>query len=149
MMPAGGFIFDVKKLAAVKDEDREREARILASLPPSAELTDNFLVLHGTSTMTWFSDDDWAKAEAYLRWCARTAKVGGCRGVIWDAEPYNGINLWHYPSLAASGDRSFAEFYQQVRKRGAQFIRALQEEFPGITVLSLRQMSDFQDGSAV
>jgi hypothetical protein len=143
----GGFIFDVKKLAAVKDEDREREARILESLPRSTKLADNFLVLHGTSTMAWFDDDDWAKSEGYLRWCARVAKTGGCRGVIWDAEPYNGINLWHYPSIAASDKRSFAEFYRQVRKRGAQFIRALQEEFPGITIISLRQISDFQEGS--
>ena len=34
-----------------------------------------------------------------------------------------------------------------MRKRGAQFIKALQEEFPGIIIFSLRELSDWQNGS--
>jgi len=143
----GGHIFDVNKWATTRPEDREHEARILASLPKSAQLTDNFLVIHATSTMDWFRDADWVKAEEHLRWCARMAKAAGCRGVFWDPEPYNGFNLWHHPSLPGSDKRPFTTSYQQVRKRGAQFIRALQQEFPSLTVISLRQLSDFQKGS--
>lgn len=143
----GGYVFDVKKWATIRPEAREREARILASLPKSVQLTDNFLVIHGTSTMDWFRDVNWAKAEEHLRWCARVAKAAGCRGVFWDPEPYNGFNLWHHPSLPGCNERPFTASYRQVRKRGAQFIRALQQEFPGLTIISLRQLSDFQDGS--
>ena len=42
---------------------------------------------------------------------------------------------------------SFEAYYNQIRKRGAQFIKALQEEFPGIVIFSLRELSDFQIGS--
>jgi hypothetical protein len=42
---------------------------------------------------------------------------------------------------------SFEEYYAQVRKRGAQFIKVLQTEYPGIIIFSLRELSDFQEGS--
>ena len=42
---------------------------------------------------------------------------------------------------------SLEQYYDQVRKRGAQFIKALQEEFPGIVIFSLRELSDWQNGS--
>ena len=74
-------------------------------------------------------------------------KPGHCKGICWDAEPYSGHNPWRYTDLPDYKKHSFAETYQMVRKRGAQFMRALQDEFPGLTVLALRLLSDFQDGS--
>jgi hypothetical protein len=142
-----GYIFDVKKSVSIKPQERERQAQILASLPKSKTLTHNFLVVHGTSTLDWFSDADWRIAEEHLRWCARVAKNSRLAGLIWDAEPYNKFPCWCYTNQPQKQKYTFREYYQQVRKRGAQFIKAIQSEFPGLTVLSLRQLSDFQDGS--
>jgi hypothetical protein len=142
-----GYIFDVKKYPEIKPQEREKQARILASVPKSKTLTHNFLVIHGTSTLDWFSDADWSVAEEHLRWCARTAKKAGLAGLIWDAEPYNGFPCWSYASQPQKQKYTFREYYQQLRKRGAQFIKAIQSEFPGLSILSLRQLSDFQDGS--
>ena len=142
-----GFVFDIKKNAKINPEARAAQAKILNALPRSQKLTHNFLIVHGTSTLDWFSDKDWAVAEEHLRWCARTAKVAKLAGIFWDAEPYNGFPHWSYSSQPQKAKYSFLDYYQQIRKRGAQFIKAVQEEFPGLTIFSLRQLSDFQDGS--
>jgi hypothetical protein len=142
-----GYVFDIKKNATIKPEAKAQQVKILMSLPKSKKLTHNFLVVHGTSSLDWFSDKDWAQAEEHLRWCARTAKNAKLAGIVWDPEPYNGFPCWAYPSQPQKAKYSFPEYYQQVRKRGAQFIKAIQEEFPGLTIFSLRQLSDFQDGS--
>ena len=42
---------------------------------------------------------------------------------------------------------SYYEYYAQVRKRGSQFIEAIQQEFPGAVILSLREFSDFLTAS--
>jgi hypothetical protein len=143
----GGYIFDLKKGAAVSQEARVRDAALLRALPPRRKLTHNFLVVHGTSTLDWFSDTDWKKAEEQLRWCARVAHEAGLVGLVWDAEPYNGFPCWSYDRQPHRATRSFADYYQQVRKRGTQFIQCVQKEFPKLTILSLRQLSDFQTGS--
>ena len=143
----GGYVFDLKKGAAVKAEARNRQAKLLMALPKSKTLTHNFLTVHGTSTLDWFSDSDWRKAETQLRWVAQLAAQARLAGIVWDAEPYNDFPCWSYARQPQKDKYSFADYYKIVRQRGAQFIKALQEEFPGLTVLSLRQLSDFQDGS--
>lgn len=142
-----GFVFDIKKTPKPNPSERALQAKILTSLPRSQQLTHNFLIVHGTSSMNWFSDKDWALAEEHLRWCARTARTAKLAGIFWDAEPYNGFPHWSYSRQPQRGKCSFQDYYQQVRKRGMQFIKAVQEEFPGLTIFSLRQLSDFQDGS--
>jgi hypothetical protein len=98
--------------------------------------------------MDWFSDEDWTKAEEYIRLGARVARAAHCKGILWDAEPYKpGKNPWQYSDQKKAMQLSFEAYYNQVRKRGARFIEALQEEFPGIVVFSLRELSDFQEGS--
>jgi hypothetical protein len=144
----GGNIFMVDDWATVPAELKEAEMKLAASLPQSKILTDNFLVLFGASQMDWFSDEDWAKAEENIRFGARIAKTAHCKGILWDAEPYKpGKNPWKYSDQEKVQEHAFAEYYIQIRKRGAQFIRALQEEYPGIVVFSLRELSDFQQGS--
>jgi hypothetical protein len=144
----GGNIFMVDDWAKVPAERKEAEMKLAASLPESTVLTDNFLALFGASQMDWFSDDDWAKAEEYIRFGARIAKAAHCEGILWDAEPYKpGKNPWKFSDQEKVNVHSFEEYYAQIRKRGAQFIRALQEEYPGVVIFSLRELSDFQQGS--
>jgi hypothetical protein len=144
----GGNIFMVDDWTKISSSVMEKEMKLAESLPQSKVLTDNFLALFGASQMDWFSDEDWAKAEEYIRFGARVARAAHCKGILWDAEPYKpGKNPWQYSDQEKIKEHSFDEYYVQVRKRGAQFIKALQEEFPGLVILSLRELSDFQEGS--
>jgi hypothetical protein len=144
----GGNIFMVDDWTKVSKQLKEAEIKLAASLPQSKILKDNFLVLFGASQMDWFSDEDWAKAEEHIRFGVRVAKASKCKGILWDAEPYKpGKNPWQYSVQEKVNEHTYAEYYVQIRKRGAQFIKAIQEEYPGVVILSLRELSDFQQGS--
>lgn len=143
-----GNVFMVDDWVKVTDAIKKDEKNLAASLPPSRILTDNFLVLFGASQMDWFSDEDWARVDEHLRYGAKLAKAAQCKGILWDAEPYKpGKNPWRLEEQEKYTQYTYEAYYDQVRKRGAQFIRALQEEFPGLVILSLRELSDWQQGS--
>lgn len=143
-----GNVFMVDDWSKTLPEAKEAEKKLVSSLEKSKVHTDNFMVLYGGSQMDWFSDEDWEKVDDQVRFAARLAKNAYCKGILWDPEPYKpGKNPWKYREQEAAAQYSFEEYYVQVRKRGAQFIKALQEEFPGIIVFSLRELSDWQNGS--
>ncbi len=143
-----GNIFMIKDLKAIANDSMAIELAEAASMPQSKILTDNFLVLFGASQMDWFSDADWAIAEKHIRYASKLAKALHCKGVLWDAEPYKpGKNPWKYPEQTLASTYTYEQYAVQVRKRGAQFITALQDEFPDLIVYSLREFSDFQQGS--
>jgi hypothetical protein len=97
--------------------------------------TDNFVVMHAASDQDWFNDEHWSAIEANVRLVARGGKVARCVGVCFDPEPY-GTNPWCYRTTAHKAERSFAEYESVVRKRGAQYIRAVETEMPHPKVLS-------------
>ena len=143
-----GNVFMVKQWKEVTAEAKERERKIVSGIPKSSVLTDNFLSLYGGSQMDWFSDDDWKLVVDQLKYTAQLAKACKCKGILWDPEPYKpGRNPWRYKEQEGNENIQYQKFYEQVRKRGAQFIKVLQDEFPGLVILSLREFSDFQDGS--
>jgi hypothetical protein len=126
----------------------EMERNLSANMLKSNILTDNFVAIYGGSQMDWFSDSDWSIVEKQVRYAAQMAKTMHCKGVLWDPEPYKpGKNPWCFQDQPGKGNRTYQQYYQQTRKRGAQFIKILQDEFPGLVVLSLREFSDFQQGS--
>ncbi|RPH89796.1 MAG: hypothetical protein EHM72_19880 [Calditrichaeota bacterium] len=144
----GGNVFMVKDWQNVTTEAKHREIKYFASMKSSPTLTDNFLVLYGASQMDWFSDGDWLQVEDQLRFAAQLAQTAHCRGILWDPEPYKpGKNPWKYVEQENNARYSFDQYYIKVRKRGAQFIETLQNEFPGIIIFSLRELSDWQQGS--
>lgn len=102
--------------------------------------TDNFLTLYAANRdgMDWFDDDHWRAIEANLRLTAEAARRGGCVGVVFDPEPY-GPDPWLLAEAAPG--RDFASVAAQVRRRGAQFVEALQSQMPAIRILSLYQLS--------
>lgn len=143
-----GNIFMVDDLRKVSNDSMEIEQKLNTGLPVSKVLTDNFVVIYGASQMNWFSDADWAVVEKQLRYAAQMAKTLHCKGILWDPEPYKpGKNPWKYDEQAGIDKLTFQDYYNQARKRGAQFIKVLQQEFPGLVLLSLREFSDFQNGS--
>jgi hypothetical protein len=83
--------------------------------------------------MDWFSDADWDAVTANAGLLARAAREGGCKGIFFDPEPY-GKNPWHYHDQPRAGEKSFPEYQAMVRRRGAQFMTALQQNYPGIVL---------------
>jgi hypothetical protein len=145
---SGGNIFMVTKWKEVSSEAKEQEMKNAAAIPQSSVLTDNFLSVYGASQMDWFSDEDWALVTEQIKYVARLAKAAKCKGILWDPEPYKpGGNPWRFREQKRNSEFSYQDYYRQVRKRGAQFIQTFQDEFPGLVILSLREFSDFQDGS--
>jgi hypothetical protein len=124
--PNTAFTQDRKDLAATK----------------SSRLTDNFVVMWSgiDEGWDWFNDVDWAAAEKNIHNFAKTAKAGRFRGILFDSEPYRGSS-WSYGKQPQQQTKTFPEYQQQVRKRGAQFMTALQSEQPGTQVLTLGLLS--------
>jgi hypothetical protein len=124
------FVQDRKDLAATK----------------SSQLTDNFIVMwSGMDTgWDWFSDDDWNATEKNVRNFAKTAAVGSFRGVAFDSEPYRD-NPWTYKKQPQQQSKTFPQYQQQVRKRGAQFMKVLQKEQPGTQFLTFGLLSWMAD----
>jgi hypothetical protein len=144
----GGNIFMVDNWEKITNEAKESEMIRASSVKKSTILTDNFMVLYGASQMDWFSDEDWARVEDHMRYAVKLARAANCKGILWDPEPYKpGKNPWKFNEQEKTGQYSFEQYNTQLRKRGSQFIKILQEEFPGIIIFSLRELSDWQQGS--
>jgi hypothetical protein len=105
------------------------------------EFTDNFLILFSANHygMDWFNDTHWQTIAANMRLYARAARTAGCVGIVLDPEPY-GSNPWEY-SAQLYPDKSFAVVEAQVRQRGAQWLSAIQDEFPNPRILSFYLLS--------
>jgi len=115
------------------------------------KFTDNFICLYAADDwkMDWFNDEHWKTITANLRLAAEAARAGRCVGVCFDPEPY-GPNPWAYPEDQANptrrvsyADRTFSEVYRQVRRRGAQFIQALQEEMADLRLFTFYHVGYF------
>lgn len=106
------------------------------------KFTDNFIILFAASKQDWFNDEHWANITENARLMTRAAKLAKCVGICFDHEPY-GFNPWSYKTAAHSKEKSFAEYEAIARKRGAQFMRAVESEMPGLTILTFFQLSYF------
>ena len=103
----------------------------------------NYLVtvafLHTGQFMDWFDDEWWSNITSNARLMAQVARRGGCEGIMFDAEQYRGT-LWHYPKLKKETrykDRGFEEVTEKVRQRGREYIRAVNQGYPGTRMLLL------------
>jgi hypothetical protein len=111
-----------------------------------SKFKDNFVLIWGTTEeeWDWFSESDWQATEQNIHLFAKAARAGKFVGIVFDPESY-GVNPWIYVKLPSAKDKSFEEYWQQVRKRGIQFMQVLQQELPGVKVLSLFQLSYLSD----
>jgi hypothetical protein len=143
-----GNIFMVNNWAQVSEEAKEKELVKILSIKKNRTLKHNFLVMYGASQMDWFSPQDWELAKENIRFGANLAKQGGFAGILWDPEPYKpGKNPWNYLEQQQADKHTYEEYYEIVRERGSEFVAIIQEEFPGAVIFSLRELSDFQQGS--
>lgn len=148
--PAGLSIFSPKRVKAHGYEEYIKAARAL--LQPPSPLTTNFLkfsVYPGTLDPSadvgwesrgslrpkiWFQDFDIVVHN--MRVAARVARESGMVGLAFDWEPY-GANPWKYELQVDIQEQGIGlkESQDQVRKLGKQFVRAINEEYPDMTLL--------------
>jgi hypothetical protein len=109
--------------------------------------TDRFLRVNVTpGKVDWFDGPDWATVLHNAGVAARLARQGGCKGFLLDVEQYEG-KPFDYRRQGRRGTKSFEEYRRQVRRRGREWVRAVNREFPDITVLLTFGYSIAQPGS--
>ena len=101
----------------------------------------NFLPIYCLQAhkFNWFDDELWETTLHNVRVLARIAREGGCEGIWFDPEQY-GSRCWAFGDLRKAypdHPQELDAFATQVRKRGAEFIRTINEEFPGCQFLSI------------
>lgn len=99
-------------------------------------LTDNFIQLNANpGDVDWFDDDGWRNIVEHCRIAAWVAKQSGCKGILFDAEPYAPPHAqFSYAAQPGRGQHTFDEYCAQARRRGRQVMQAVAEAYPGITL---------------
>jgi len=146
-MPFDGCVFHV--LSADPQGRREnfawqcwgKRAFTEAELKPALEdlramtfrrFTHNFLRLNtAPGDLDWF--DDHAAVLDNTRLAARLAREGGCAGVLFDVEEYQG-GLFTYAKQRDAKSKTRDKYAAQARRRGREVMGAFQEGFPDLTV---------------
>jgi hypothetical protein len=147
--PFEGIIFRTKGFDHVFDVRPWSKADLQPQLDTLAQIkwgkfTDNMLTLYAANkwNMDWFNDEHWKVITENMKLFSLAVQTGNCIGVCFDPEPY-GQNPWLYPG--SYKDKSFTEVADQVRRRGQQFMAALQEHKSELKVLSFFLMALFRD----
>lgn len=94
--------------------------------------TDNFIrfnVIPGD--VDWFDDCSSIMHNAWV--AAKIAQEGGVKGWMFDMEHY-GAPLWNYPKLKYAQQKTFEQYARQVRLRGREFMLAVNDAYPNITM---------------
>ncbi|HUZ58004.1 MAG TPA: hypothetical protein VMU83_04420 [Hanamia sp.] len=103
------------------------------------KFTDNFLLVRGVghTGAHWLDDKSWLKITENLKKVSEALKISKAKGIGFDPEFYykdSTLNPWIYkPSLY--DNLSYQQVGNYVRKRGKQFIQALQTNKPDVKIL--------------
>lgn len=124
-VPKKAGFFEYEKLATIK----------------WGQYTDNFIILRGFSKTggNWFDDSAWIRIEMNMTELSKAMKAGGLKGILFDPEYYYKDSLYNPWTFTTSQYpvQSFNEVREKVKKRGIQFVAALQKHKPSFTFLSL------------
>jgi hypothetical protein len=115
--------------------------------------TDNFLMVKAgerfldngdPGRMDWFDDDQWDTICHNTRLLTRVAVAAQCKGLGFDPEPYH-ATVWNYDQAGGRNaqlhrdTKSFDEYAAVVRRRGAQYMNAIQADMPRVCIFNLYQ----------
>jgi hypothetical protein len=131
-------VFTSKPFAAsVIAEDIKTLAKIDRS-----KLANSYVVVLSAADadFDWSNDSHWKSAVGNIRLVAKLAKMGGFKGIVFDMEPY-GKNPWTYATQAAHEKLKFPAMAGLVRTRGKSFMKAMQQEYPGLQLWGLYGLS--------
>ena len=97
--------------------------------------TENFLRFNDTpGGVDFFDDAGWAAIVNNAKVAAWVARQGGLKGWMFDTEQYEKQQFKYHDQRDAK-TRSFAEYSAAARRRGNEFMRAVNSEFPDIIIL--------------
>lgn len=98
--------------------------------------TDLFLRVNVTpAKVDWFDDEAWASVVNNFGVAAQIAKEGRCKGFMFDTEQYEGITVFDYRKQKDKDKKAFAEYQAKVRQRGREWAKAVNKQYPDITIL--------------
>ena len=102
-------------------------------------ITNNFIRFQSRpGSVDWFDDAGWEQIVDNFRFAAYAAKESGMKGMLFDPEPYvEGFAQFEYLLQTGFGARDFDAYAAKARERGRETMRAMQAEYPDITILSL------------
>ncbi|MCC6484916.1 MAG: beta galactosidase jelly roll domain-containing protein [Armatimonadetes bacterium] len=100
--------------------------------------SDNFIQMIVDNPEGGWWGPSWKTVCANAALLARVARQGGCKGLMFDPEDYGG-NLWSYANLVKKDPekRTWEQYVEQVKRRGREFITAINAEYPDLTMLCL------------
>lgn len=95
---------------------------------------DNFVRFNATpGNLAWDDDAGWAALAEKAGHCAWLMKQGGGKGLAIDFESYGAAQFRFDPATGGN----FVETAKLARRRGAQFVQAVTQEFPDAVLLAL------------
>ncbi|HLO65413.1 MAG TPA: putative Ig domain-containing protein [Holophaga sp.] len=117
----------------------------------SARLTDNFLLMRGGLDTGFdpFSDAHWTTALANVTAFAQLAKAGNLAGIAFDPEGYTNLGQTSFFDYRAYDQtaHTFQACQANARLRGQQFMRALQEGYPGSNLMFFGALCLLRNGT--
>jgi hypothetical protein len=101
-----------------------------------SRFTDNFITLGANpGNVDWFDDEGWQRIVEHWRIAAWVAKRSGCKGLLFDPEPYTPpFAQFNYAAQLGRKQHSFNDYAAMARRRGRQVMKAVVEEYPEITL---------------
>jgi hypothetical protein len=101
-----------------------------------SRFTERFLRVNVTpGKVDWFDDEAWACVVNNFGVAAQVAKEGRCKGFMFDTEQYEGVKVFDYRQQKEKDKKTFAAYQAKVRQRGREWARAVNQQFPDITIL--------------
>ncbi len=162
-LPFDGIMFSLFHKGQGRDEAFIHSTRLTDAQMASATrelsairwttFTDNFLAVKAgerfldngdPGRMDWFDDRQWETICHNIGVITRVAVAAGCVGLGFDPEPYH-ASTWNYDRAGSRkpqprrDTKTFAEYIAVVRKRGAQYMKAIQAEMPRVRIFNLYQ----------
>ncbi|MGO8751561.1 MAG: hypothetical protein ACLQNE_36935 [Thermoguttaceae bacterium] len=102
---------------------------------PFRRITDRFLRVNVTpGNVDWFDDQAWGVVLHNFTVAAQIAKQGGCKGFMFDVEQYND-QLFDYRKQKHRAKKTFADYRAKVRRRGREWMKAVNGPYPDIVLL--------------
>jgi hypothetical protein len=98
--------------------------------------TDNFITVGANpGDVDWFDDAGWRQVVEHWRIAAWIAKQSGCKGILFDPEPYTPPHAqFGYAAQPGRGQHSFNQYAEKARRRGREVMQAVVKEYPNITL---------------
>ena len=138
----------IGRLFRTERHDIEDFAEAIADLQAvrakATRFKHNFLLAYLTTGVAAIDPPDWFDPEfdaVVHNWkvAADFCKRSGLMGIMFDDEVYYGADLWTYRGIGLKyhDTKSAKEYADQAFLRGAQIMRAVNEVFPDIKILSL------------